>query len=87
MMVMSRHAQQRMQTRHISAADVETVVRYGRTFYSRDAIIKVIGRREAEHDRSLARLDGLHVILSHDNHVITTYRNRKFRERDFAKRR
>lgn len=88
MAVLTKHARRRMNVRRISEDDVRVAVDLGRTFFARHAVIKVIGRKEIAHhdvDGEMAHLDGLHVILSHNGCVITTYRNRHFRKADFRK--
>lgn len=87
-MVLTTHAQKRMQSRGITEEDIHDTIQYGRTFYARGAIFKVVGKKEIEHhsdEVDLGHLDGIHVVLAHDGAVITTYRNRQFHRGDFCK--
>ncbi len=87
-MVLTDHAQKRMQSRGITEDSVLAAVTFGRTFHARGAIIKVIGRKEIARyadQADLRELQGVHVVMSHDGSVLTTYRNRRFRRADFRK--
>lgn len=87
-MVLTTHVQKRMQSRGISEEDIQEVVRYGRTFYARGAVFKVIGKKEIERysdNAELDHLEGVHVVIAHDGAVITTYRNRQFHRGEFCK--
>jgi hypothetical protein len=72
-----------MQHRGIDHVAVETVLEFGRQVFTRGAIIHAIGRREIEHWNGegidLSEYDGIQVVCSHDNSVLTVYRNRNFR--------
>jgi hypothetical protein len=77
-----------MQSRRLTEFDIEAAVDFGRTFYSRGAVFKVIGKNEVARygeEVDLEHLVGVHVVLSHDGKVITAYRNRRFRSADFRK--
>ncbi|GIW71168.1 MAG: hypothetical protein KatS3mg102_0710 [Planctomycetota bacterium] len=80
---LTRHAAVRMAQRGISRRGVELALDFGRERFVRGARIFVIGRREIERARrcgvDLADLEGLHVVVSHDGHILTTYRNRDLR--------
>jgi hypothetical protein len=83
---LSHHAAKRMQMRNISAEDIECALDYGRTFHSRGAVFKVIGRKEIDRytaEVDLHHLDGLHVLCSRDGRVITVYRNPGFRAKNY----
>jgi hypothetical protein len=83
------HARRRMQSRRINDEAVRATVRYGRTLFARKAVFKVIGRREIRRYKDevdLEAMHGIHVVLSHDGAVITVYRNRGFRVKEFRKR-
>ena len=87
-MVLTTHVRKRMQSRRISEDDIQDAVRYGRTFYARGAIFKVIGRKEIERHcdvTNLQNLEGVHVVMAHDGTVVTTYRNRQFHRAQFSK--
>jgi hypothetical protein len=80
---LTRHATARMTHRGVSDGAVETVIEYGRTVYTRGAVIHAIGRREVEHyrqeDIDLSDCEGLQVVCSTDGAVMTVYRNHSFR--------
>ena len=80
---LSRHADRRMAQRRISAAAIELALDYGRTVYTRGAVVHAIGRNEiarwAELGIDLSPHDGLQVVCSADGAVITVYRDRNFR--------
>src|SRR5436853_338295 len=84
----SRHALRRMNARCITDRAVELVQQYGREIHARGAIYYVVGRKEVESlaDRvDLSWVEGIHVLLSRDGWVITTYRNRAFRPHRYRK--
>ena len=75
-----------MEERRISVRDIENALDYGRTFYSRDAVFRVIGRKEIDRYRDevdLQQLDGLHVVCDRHGQVITVYRNPRFRAKKY----
>jgi hypothetical protein len=80
---LTQHAQQRMNVRGFSSADVNQVLAYGRKVHARGAIIYAVGRKEiaicADYDIDLSNLDGLQVVCSNDGLVMTVYRNKDFR--------
>lgn len=77
------HAQKRMQHRGIDQFAIEAAFEYGRTVYTRGAVVYAIGRREIEQRKDdgidLSHYDGVQVVCSHDGSVLTVYRNRDFR--------
>jgi hypothetical protein len=86
--VITKHAHARMRSRSITEADISDAIEFGRTFFSRGAIFKIVGRKEIrrfEEDVDLRHLDGLHVVLAADGAVITVYKNKQFRRGDFRK--
>ena len=76
--------------RDVSALDIHMAILYGRTYFCREAIFSVVGKKEVEEHRSevdLTQIEGLHVVSSrHTETLITVYKNRTFRRRDFRKR-
>lgn len=87
-MVLTTHVRKRMQSRRISEADIQDAVRYGRTYYARGAVFKVIGKKEIDRhcdEPNLQHLEGVHVVMAHDGTVITAYRNRQFHRVNFSK--
>lgn len=86
--MITKHAQARMQSRSISETDISDAIEYGRTYFARGAIFKILGKKEIrrfEADADLRHLDGLHVVLAADGAIITAYKNKQFRRGDFRK--
>jgi hypothetical protein len=78
------HAASRMGSRRISQDDVAAVMRYGRCYHVRGAVVYALGHREAEICRKEGlradRIEGLQVVCgAEDDTVITVYRNNDFR--------
>jgi hypothetical protein len=75
----SKHAKQRSAQSNLCAQDVELVRRYGVLEHRTGVRFYFMRRREVEKYRDaeprLARLEGVVMIISNDNIVITTYRN------------
>lgn len=81
--VFTHHAEERMSSRRISASDIENVITYGRRSNIRGAVIYVIGVKEVKLYKTLGinldRCEGIHVVCSNDDLVITVYRNHDLR--------
>jgi Domain of unknown function (DUF4258) len=80
----TKHANKRMQQRHISDLAIAIVLEYGRDVLVRGAWICVIGKKEIERSRrhgiDLSAYAGVHVVLSEEGgSVMTVYRNGDFR--------
>ncbi len=77
------HAQKRMTGRRISPEALEAVLTYGREVYVRGAQVFAIGRKEVERYQrdgiDLSAYEGIQVVCSVDDTVMTTYRNHDFR--------
>jgi len=70
------HGKARASTRGITEEDIATTMAYGREIYGLRAIIYFIGKKEVqEHGKEIEHCAGIHVILSPDGALITTYRN------------
>lgn len=80
---LTQHAWQRMSQRGISPDAVRTALEYGRSAYTRGALVFAIGKNEVRHYRrletDLAELDGIHVVCDPAGAVLTVYRNRNLR--------
>jgi hypothetical protein len=80
---LSDHAEKRMTGRRIPARAMDAVLTYGRVAYVRGAQIFTIGRKEVERHRrngiELSGWEGIQVVCSGDETVLTTYRNHDFR--------
>lgn len=59
------------------------VLCYGRLTHTRGAIIHVIGRKEVERysrdGLDLSEAEGVHVVCSYEDAILTVYRNRDLR--------
>ena len=70
---------------------IDLVLTYGRTVHSRGATYMVIGRKEveawAQKGLDLRAAEGVHILLTADGAVITTYRNHDLRKIRPSKRR
>ena len=77
---LTRHAWQRMGRRGISAARIRRVLEYGRVMYSRGCLVHVVGRKEvkrfARDGVELSDVEGVHVVCSRCDKVVTVYRSR-----------
>ena len=75
------HAQQRMNRRHVSPDEIESVLTFGRSYHVRGAIVYAIGHKEVRRYRNqidLSQCDGLQIVCSIDNNILTVYRNQDF---------
>ena len=79
----SRHAQIRMQQRGLTKNVVEKALQYGRLVYVKGAQIFAIGTKEIKHYSKLGVdlkfLDGIHVVTSKEQVVVTCYRSRNLK--------
>ena len=77
------HAEKRMTGRRISPEALEAVLAHGRVAYVRGAKVYAIGRKEVDVGRlkgiDLSAFDGIQVVCSIDETVVTAYRNHNFR--------
>ena len=82
MIVLTRHAEQRMGQRHITLRDLELVMQFGRELRAAGTIFFFFGRKEIPEqlrsDSKVTRLEGTVVVVSSDGAaIITTYKNRE----------
>lgn len=81
--ILTQHAGNRMNHRRISTASIDLVIEYGRVVFTRGAMIYAIGRNEVERYKKekvdLSDCEGIQVVCSLDDVVLTVYRNRNFR--------
>jgi len=81
--ILSEHAANRMCERNVNRGEINSALKYGRVTFNRGAKIYAIGRKEIEffkqHEIDLIGLDGVQVIVSPDDEIITVYRNNDFR--------
>ncbi len=82
-LVLTNHAEERMNSRRIHSNDIENVVTYGRSSNIRGAVIYVIGVKEVKLHKpfgiNLDSCEGIHVICSSNDSIITVYRNHDLR--------
>lgn len=75
----TKHAEQRMQQRGVSAEQVIGALAYGRRVFAKGAVYFVMGYREVNRCRELGldfrSAQGVQVVCSHDGSVKTVYRN------------
>lgn len=80
---LTHHASLRSQQRSISVPTIDLVTMYGRKIHARGATFMVVGRKEVDRYKDLgidlSKAQGVHVLLSTDGQVITTYRNHDLR--------
>ena len=87
---LSTHAQVRMQQRGISRGQLEQVLRFGRIVRSHGGTsFHVLGRKEARRfeqvDAWLTAAEGVHLLVSKENVVITVYRTNELWKLRFMK--
>lgn len=80
---LTQHASLRSQQRSIPLPTIDLVTTYGRKIHARGATFMVVGRKEVDRYKGmgidLSKAQGVHVLLSTQGHVITTYRNHDLR--------
>jgi hypothetical protein len=81
--LLTQHASLRSQQRNISLPTIDLVTTYGRKIHTRGATFMVVGRKEVDKYKGmgidLSKAQGVHVLLSTQGQVITTYRNHDLR--------
>lgn len=81
--LLTRHAQSRMGSRHISEDAVQATLDYGRSYRAGGAQLFRLGWREIASARQagldLSLHEGVHVILGDNGRVVTTWRCRTLR--------
>ena len=74
------HARQRMAERRITDLEVDTVLNYGRVIYKKGARTFTVGRQEVRvlplAERQRRSTEGIQVIVSADNYILSVCRNR-----------
>ena len=73
----STHSLKRISLRKIDKKIVETCVEYGKLFYKTGIKFYVLLRKTIEKFHLDKKLEGICVLLSNDNTVITVYKNKK----------
>lgn len=79
-MVSTGHGMLRCSQRNIAESDLSFVRKYGRKFHRTGAVFYFLGRRDIPKnlrcDPTYARLEGITLLCSQDEILITAYRNR-----------
>lgn len=82
-MVMTAHARTQSFARRLPESSVLTALEYGRELHTRGAVLFVIGRKEVAKARregmDISKCEGVHLVCSSDDHILTVYRNRNLR--------
>jgi hypothetical protein len=77
----THHAQVRCQQRNISGHDLRFVKEYGTKYHRTGAVFYFLGRRdipeELRHNQAYRDLEGITLLFSQAEDLITAYRNRK----------
>lgn len=84
----THHAVRRMNARALDPQVIELVQQYGRQLNARGAVYCVVGKKELKRFADtidLSAADGVHVLVSTDGWVLTTYRNRGFHPSRYRK--
>jgi hypothetical protein len=80
---LTKHASERMSGRGLSPAAVRMVLNYGRTAHVRGATIYVVGRKEVDRFQqdgiALSSVEGVQVVCTDSDEILTVYRNRDLR--------
>jgi len=80
---LTQHARRRMYARRITLDGIRAALDYGRVFHTRGAMFYVLGRKELEQCRKdhldISRWNGLQVVCSRGETILTAYRNKSFR--------
>lgn len=78
--VLTDHARMRLGARRIPVEAIEIALLFGRERYVKGATYYVIGRKEVERHKGtgvdLGRFEGVHVVCTKADVVMTAYRNR-----------
>lgn len=76
---LTKHAEQRMAKRGLTADAVEAAMIFGREIHTRGVTIFAVGRNEVNNALTsfldISQFEGTHVLCGKDGDVITTYRN------------
>ncbi len=81
--LMTQHARIRSSARRLPENAVAAALAYGREVHTRGAIFYVVGRKEVRAARrsgvDLSRSEGLHVVCTSEDRILTVYRNHNLR--------
>ena len=80
----TEHATQRLEQRGISKKQMMLAFKYGRVIHSRRAVYHVVGKKEiamySHIEPELKNMDGIQLVMSSDDTVLTVYRNKDLRK-------
>lgn len=75
----TNHAETRMNQRGFNSGQIASVIKYGRAVRAKGVIFMFVGRKEvsryAKEGIDLRDVEGLQILISPDNALITVYRN------------
>lgn len=75
----TNHAETRMNQRGFNNEQIASVIKYGRAVHAKGVIFYVVGRKEVSHYAKegidLRDVEGLQILISPNNSLITVYRN------------
>lgn len=72
----SSHSSERMNARKISGIDIQMCIKYGSKIHRTGIKFYVLLRKQIEKHNLPKKLEGLCVLISNDNKIITTYKNK-----------
>ncbi len=82
-LAMTKHARARSFARHLPESSVLAALAHGREVHTRGAVLFVIGKKEVANARKygedISRSEGVHVVCTREDHILTVYRNHDLR--------
>lgn len=83
-LVISHHAQRRVDMRGVNQQVIELLLKFGREVKARGVLFYVVGKKEVQQsckqEPALKDMEGMQVLTSEDGVIITTYRNKHLRQ-------
>ena len=80
---MTKHARARSFARHLPESSVLAALAHGREVHTRGAVLFVIGKKEVANARrygeDISRCEGVHVVCTREDRILTVYRNHDLR--------
>jgi len=73
----TRHSEKRMSRRNINKEEIELCLKYGRIFYKTGIRFHVLLRKNIIKYNLDNRLEGICVLISNENSIITVYKNKE----------
>lgn len=82
-MPITRHAQKQSFARRLPASSLMAALAHGREVHTRGAMLFVIGKKEVARARKdgtdISGFEGVHVVCTPEDTILTVYRNRNLR--------